>query len=34
MPATIELVKERATTGEIVARLKQVFGTYVETPIF
>ncbi|HME90242.1 MAG TPA: methylmalonyl-CoA mutase family protein, partial [Myxococcaceae bacterium] len=34
MPATIELVKARATMGEIVARLKQVFGTYTETPIF
>ena len=34
MPITVELVKARATLGEIVARLKQVFGTYVETPIF
>jgi len=34
MPITIELVRARATLGEIVARLKQVFGTYVETPIF
>jgi methylmalonyl-CoA mutase N-terminal domain/subunit len=34
MPITIELVKARATMGEIVARLKQVFGTYAETPIF
>ncbi len=34
MPATIELVKARATLGEIVARLRQVFGTYVETPAF
>jgi methylmalonyl-CoA mutase N-terminal domain/subunit len=34
MPVTIELVKARATMGEIVARLKQVFGTYVETPVF
>src|SRR5499433_1779456 len=30
MPITIELVRARATLGEIVARLKQVFGTYVE----
>jgi len=34
MPATIELVQARATMGEIVARLKGVFGTYVETPMF
>jgi methylmalonyl-CoA mutase cobalamin-binding domain/chain len=34
MPTTIELVKARATMGEIVARLKQTFGTYVETPVF
>jgi len=34
MPATIELMKARATMGEIVARLKQVFGTYTETPVF
>ncbi len=34
MPITIELVRARATLGEIVARLKQEFGTYVETPIF
>ena len=31
---TIELVKARATMGEIVARLKQTFGAYVETPVF
>jgi methylmalonyl-CoA mutase N-terminal domain/subunit len=34
MPTTIELVKARATMGEIVARLKQTFGAYVETPVF
>ncbi len=34
MPVTIELVKARATLGEIVARLKQTFGTYQETPVF
>jgi methylmalonyl-CoA mutase N-terminal domain/subunit len=34
MPATIELVKARATMGEIVTRLKDVFGTYTETPFF
>ena len=34
MPVTIDLVKTGATMGEIVARLKIVFGTYVETPVF
>jgi methylmalonyl-CoA mutase N-terminal domain/subunit len=34
LPTTIELAKARATMGEIVARLKTVFGTYVETPVF
>jgi len=34
MPTTIELVKARATMGEIVARLKQTFGAYVETPVY
>src|SRR5437660_3869475 len=34
MPVTIDLVKAGATMGEIVSRLKSVFGTYVETPVF
>jgi methylmalonyl-CoA mutase cobalamin-binding domain/chain len=34
MPVTIEAVKARATLGEIVARLRAVFGTYVEKPVF
>src|SRR5712664_1875934 len=34
MPVTVELVKAGATMGEIVARLKGPFGTYVETPMF
>jgi methylmalonyl-CoA mutase N-terminal domain/subunit len=34
MPTTIELVKARATLGEIVARLRDAFGRYVERPIF
>jgi methylmalonyl-CoA mutase cobalamin-binding domain/chain len=34
MPVTIELVKARASMGEIVARLRQVFGAYVERPVF
>jgi methylmalonyl-CoA mutase N-terminal domain/subunit len=34
LPVTIELVKVRATLGEIVTRLRGVFGSYVETPVF
>ena len=34
MPTTIELVKARATLGEIVARLREVWGRYVERPVF
>jgi methylmalonyl-CoA mutase N-terminal domain/subunit len=34
MPVTIEAVKARATMGEIVARLREVWGHYVETPVF
>jgi methylmalonyl-CoA mutase N-terminal domain/subunit len=34
MPITIELVRARASLGEIVARLRQVWGTYEEQPVF
>ncbi len=34
MPVTIEAVTARATLGEIVARLRGVFGAYVENPVF
>jgi methylmalonyl-CoA mutase N-terminal domain/subunit len=34
MPVTIEAVNARATLGEIVARLRSVFGAYVEKPVF
>jgi methylmalonyl-CoA mutase cobalamin-binding domain/chain len=34
MPVTIELVKARASLGEIAARLRQVWGTYIERPVF
>jgi methylmalonyl-CoA mutase cobalamin-binding domain/chain len=34
MPTTIELVKARASIGEIVSRLRAVFGAYVEQPVF
>jgi methylmalonyl-CoA mutase N-terminal domain/subunit len=34
MPVTIELVRARASLGEIVARLRGVWGSYVERPVF
>ena len=34
MPATIDAVKARCTMGEIVHALEEVFGRYVETPVF
>ena len=34
MPITIEAVKARASMGEIINALREVFGTYVETPVF
>ena len=34
MPITIELVREGATMGDIVEKLKSVWGTYRETPVF
>jgi 2-hydroxyisobutanoyl-CoA mutase large subunit len=34
MAVTLELVEARATMGEIVRRLRGVFGSYVETPVF
>ena len=34
MPATIELVAAGATMGEIVEKLKALWGTYRETPVF
>jgi methylmalonyl-CoA mutase N-terminal domain/subunit len=34
MPVTIELVREGASMGEIVERLKTLWGTYRETPVF
>jgi methylmalonyl-CoA mutase N-terminal domain/subunit len=34
MPVTIEAVKARASMGEIVNALKEIFGTYTETPVF
>ena len=34
MPATIELVRAGASMGDIVERLKKVWGTYRENPVF
>ncbi len=34
MPITIELVREGATMGDIVEKLKTVWGTYRENPVF
>ena len=34
MPVTIELVRAGATMGDIVEKLKEVWGTYRETPVF
>jgi methylmalonyl-CoA mutase cobalamin-binding domain/chain len=34
MPVTIELVRHRASLGEIVARLRNIWGSYVEKPVF
>src|SRR5207302_9985978 len=34
MPATVEAVKAGATVGEIVVAMREVFGAYVENPVF
>jgi methylmalonyl-CoA mutase N-terminal domain/subunit len=34
MPVTVELVREGATMGDIVEKLKGLWGTYRETPVF
>jgi len=34
MPVTIDLVRARASLGEIAARLRLVWGSYVERPVF
>jgi methylmalonyl-CoA mutase N-terminal domain/subunit len=34
MPITLDLVKARASMGEITARLRHVFGRYIEKPVF
>jgi 2-hydroxyisobutanoyl-CoA mutase large subunit len=34
LPVTIELVRHRASLGEIVSRLRNIWGSYVERPVF
>ncbi len=34
MPVTIELVENGATMGDIVEKLKTIWGTYRENPVF
>ena len=34
MPITISLVKAGATMGDIVEALREIWGTYRETPVF
>jgi methylmalonyl-CoA mutase N-terminal domain/subunit len=34
MDVTVELVRARASMGEIVARLRNIWGSYVEKPVF
>ena len=34
MRVTVELVKAGATMGDIVESLREVWGTYQETPVF
>ena len=34
MPVTIELVEAGASMGDIIERLKTLWGTYREVPVF
>jgi methylmalonyl-CoA mutase N-terminal domain/subunit len=34
MPAIVEAARDRATEGEMIAALQEVFGTYTESPVF
>jgi len=34
MPVTIELVRNGASMGDIVEKLRTIWGTYRETPVF
>ena len=34
MPPIVEAARARATEGEMIAALQEVFGTYTESPVF
>ena len=34
MPSIIAAARARATEGEMIAALQEVFGTYTESPVF
>ena len=34
MPPLLDCARARATEGEMVEALQEVFGTYTETPVF
>jgi len=34
MPVTIDLVREGASMGDIVEKLKKLWGTYRENPVY
>jgi methylmalonyl-CoA mutase, N-terminal domain len=34
MPPIIEAARARATEGEMIAAMQEVFGTYTESPVF
>jgi methylmalonyl-CoA mutase N-terminal domain/subunit len=34
MPAIVEAARGRATEGEMIAAMQEVFGTYTESPVF
>jgi len=34
MPAIVEAARARATEGEMVSAMQEVFGTYTESPVF
>jgi methylmalonyl-CoA mutase, N-terminal domain len=34
MPSILEAARARATEGEMIAAMQEVFGTYTESPVF
>jgi methylmalonyl-CoA mutase N-terminal domain/subunit len=34
MPRLIEAARARATEGEMIAAMQEVFGSYTESPVF